>query len=569
MAKCRSCTGLPVVFLISSILLLSSCGGGTQGSQPPQVEQTPPPNNLTGVLMWKGDSSGKGLFAGETTLTTVDVNVNQFGRIASFKTDGLLMAQPLYIHQLDMVQGGTHNVIILATENDTVYAIDADNPGTTPLWQRAYLDSTKGITPAPDTSKAIGGQVGITGTPFLDPKTATLYFVTAISNNGAIQHWLRSIDVRTGQDVGAGSVQVQASVAGDGKSSVNGQIAFDPTVELQRFALNQVNGSILVGWGSFSDWNVYHGWLMAFDPTSLALQAVFNPTTQYQAVDDANGPSDHGGGGSLWAAGAGPAIDAQGNIYVNTANGSFNADSGGNNYGDTMLRLNFLGNSFQVMDYFTPSSKACMDFDDLELGAGGVALLPSDFTNGTNLAVALTKEGRIYLVNTSNMGKFNSASDQVIQEFMVGDQTCSESLSGETEGPGWNRLYGNASYWNGNIYAGASSLPLRQYQFQNGVLNQSPIASSPTAYGLRGANTVVSANGTQNGIVWANEKQVTGTGVLHAYDATNVSTELWNSAMNQGRDALGEGIAFSVPVVADGKVIVTYDTRVGIFGELQ
>jgi hypothetical protein len=520
--------------------------------------------------MWKGDSSGKGLYSNEITLTPANVSVNQFGKLGSFKGDGLIMAQPLYVSNLDLGVGGKHNVIILATENDSVYAIDADNPNANPLWQRQYVDPANGITTAPDTSKAIGGQVGITGTPFLDAKTWTLYFVSAVSNNGAVQHWLRSIDVRTGKDVGSGSVQIQASVPGDGKSSVNGQIAFDPTVELQRVALSQVNGSILVGWGSYSDWNVYHGWLMAFDPNTLKLQAAFNPTTQAQAQDDADGPTDHGGGGSFWAAGAGPAIDAKGNIYVNSANGSFNADSGGNNYGDTMLRLNLNGNSFQIMDWFTPSGKACMDFEDLELGSGGVALLPNDFTNGTNLAVAYSKEGRLFLVNTATMGKFNPGGDnQIVQEFMIGDETCSDSTTLDTEGPNWNRLYGNASYWNGNLYAGASSMPLKQYQFQNGQLNPTPVATSPTAYGLRGANTVVSSNGNQNGIVWAYEKTATGQGILHAYDATSVSKELWNSMMNSGRDGLGEGIAFAAPVVVDGRVLVTYDKRVGIFGLLQ
>jgi hypothetical protein len=521
--------------------------------------------------MWKGDTSGSGLYSNEITLTTANVNSTQFGRLGSFKTDGLLMAQPLYVSNLDMGQAGTHNVVVVATENDSVYAIDADNPGTTPLWVRQYVNPASGITVAPDTSGVLGGQVGITGTPFLDAKTDILYFVTAVSNNGAVQHWLRSIDVRTGNDAGAGSVQVQASVAGNGKSSVNGQIAFDPTVELQRLALSEVNGSLLVGWGSYSDWGVYHGWLMAFDPSTLKLEAVFNPTTQFQQVDDANGPSDHGGGGSFWAGGAGPAIDANGNIFLNTANGSFNADSGGPNYGDTMLRLNLTGNTFQVMDWFTPSSKACMDFDDLELGSGGVALLPTDFTNGASLAVAYSKEGRLFLVNTSTMGKFNSAGDQIVQEFMIGSVTCSDPPTIDTEGSGWNRLYGNASYWNGNLYAGASNSVLKQYTFQDGQLNPTPFATSPTSYGMRGANTVVSSNGTSNGIVWAYEKNTNSNnqGILHAYDATSISKELWNSNMNSGRDALGTGIAFATPVVVDGRVIVAYDKRVGIFGLLQ
>jgi hypothetical protein len=527
--------------------------------------------SVSGVLQWKGDTSTSGLYSHETTLMPSNVNVTQFGRRGSFKTDGLLIAQPLYVASVNMDQAGTHDVIIVATENESVYALDADNLGAGPLWQRNYLDPAHGITPLPDNfggNKVFAGEVGITGTPLIDPTTGIIYFVTTISNNGVAEQWLRAIDVRTGNDVGPGSVKIEASVPGDGVGGVNGQIAFDPSTENQRAGLTKANGAILVAWGSFSDWGAYHGWLMAFDPLSLKLLAAFNPTTQFQANDVVGGPSGHGGAGSFWGAGAAPAVDAGGNIYVDASNGSFNADQGGNNYGDTLLKLQLNGNSFQIVDWFTPFDMACLDLEDLELGSGGVALLPPDFTNGNKLAVTVSKEGRLFLVNTDSLGKFNPVMDQIPEEFMIGSHICSTS-GGDTEGPGWNRLYGNASYWNGNVYAGASSMPLTQYQFQNGLLKTTPTATSPTAYGLRGANTVVSANGTQNGIVWAYEKTTTGQGVLHAYDGNLVSTELWNSDMNSARDALGEGIAFSTPVVANGRVIVTYDDRVGLFGLLR
>jgi hypothetical protein len=196
----------------------------------------------------------------------------------------------------------------------------------------------------------------------------------------------------------------------------------------------------------------------------------------------------NGGGGAFWQGGAAPAVDASGNIYLNSADGSFNADQGGNNYGDTLLKLQLNGSSFQVVDWLTPYDEACIDLDDLELGSAGIALLPTDSTNGANLAIALSKQGRLFLVNTDNLGKFNAGGDnQIKEEFMVGAYTCSATTTGaDADGPNWNRLYGTASYWNGNVYMGASNMALMQYQFQNGLLNSTPVAMSPTTYGYRG-----------------------------------------------------------------------------------
>ena len=563
--------------LLLIALFVVSCQGTNQlppaANQPPAVNPPSDPQ-LTGVLMWKGDSSESGLYAAETTLTPANVNVNQFGRVASFQADGIVMAQPLLVSALDLGDSATHDVIIVATEHDSVYAIDAGNPGGGPLWERHYVDPASGVTTMADMfggRTTLGGEVGITGTPYIDAATGVLYFVTAIARNGVPEQWLRALDVRTGKDFGPGSVQITASVPGDGKGSVNGQIAFDPSNQNQRPGLTKVNGAILAGWGSFSDWGVYHGWLMAFDPSTLQQIAVFNPTTQAQSIDSASGPSDYGGGGAFWQGGAAPAVDGDGNIYLNAADGSFNADQGGNNYGDSLLKLKLSGNSFQVVDSFTPSNAACIDLHDLELGSGGVALLPTDFTNGRKLAAAYSKEGRLFLVNTDTLGKFNAGGDnQIPQEFMVGANTCSDAITADVaEGPTWNRLYGNASYWNGNLYAAASNMQLKQYQFQDGLLNPTPVATSPSAYGLRGGNTVVSANGNQNGIVWAYEKSVSGQGILHAYDATSVASELWNSNMGGDRDAMGTGIGFGVPIVFGGRVIVAAANWVEIFGPLQ
>ena len=402
-------------------------------------------------------------------------------------------------------------MIILVTEHDSVYAIDADNPAAGPLWQRHYVDAANGVAPLPDNfggRTTLGGEVGISGTPFIDSTTGVMYFVTALSRYGVAEQWLRAIDVHTGNDFGPGGVKIQATVAGTGVGNVNGTIAFDPSIQNQRTGLTKVSKSILVAFGSFSDWGVYHGWFMAYDPATLTMQAVFNSTTEAQPIDVAFGPADHGGGGAFWQGGAPPSADANGNIYLAAADGSFNADLGGNNHGDTLLRLQLNNGSFQVVDWFTPFNADCVDEADLELGSGGAALLPTDMTSGRALAAIYNKEGRLFLLDTTNMGKFNrDRRHPDSARVLVGANSCAPGTpSSSAEGTGWNRLYGNPSYWNGNLYVGASNAPLKQFQFQNGLLTPTPVAQSPTAYGLRGGNSVVSANGTQNAIVWAYEK---------------------------------------------------------------
>lgn len=515
--------------------------------------------------MWKGDASGSGLYGNETLLTPANVNPVQFGKKAAHHVDGMILAQPLYVSQVDMGAKGKHDVVIVATEHDSVYAFDAANPADTPLWERHY--AVNGANPAADNfggRTTIGGEIGITGTPVIDSTTGAMYFVTMLQVNGVTEQWLRAVDIRTGQDFGPGSAKIEASVAGDGVGSNGGRIAFDPSVHNQRAGLVLYNGAVVIAWGSFSDWGVYHGWLMAYDPATLQQRAAFTSTPQHQADDVAFGPSDHGGGGAIWQGGASPSIDSAGNLYVVGADGSFNADQGGQNYGDSVLKLRLNGNAFQVVDWFTPSNEACVDAADLELGSGGVALLPTG-----NLGVTINKEGRIYLLNLGSLGHSNPTDAQIPQQFLAGSNTCYDGVGPDhAEGTDWNRLYGNPSHWNGNIYLAPANTTLRQYSLANGLINTTPIAQSPSATGQRGGNTVVSAQGNQNAIVWMYEKSANGNAILHAYDATNIARELWNSNMS-GNDAMGVGVSFGTPVVADGQVITAYDKSLVIYGLKQ
>jgi hypothetical protein len=235
------------------------------------------------------------------------------------------------------------------------------------------------------------------------------------------------------------------------------------------------------------------------------------------------------------------------------------------NYGDTVMKLKFDGTSFQVIDYYTPSNEACVDAADLEIGSGGVALLgdrPS--------AIAVNKEGKLFVMNVANLGHFSSTSDAA-QIVEVGNNDCFANMGGGfAEGSDWHRLYGNVSYWNNNVYAAVSSGALNQFQFAGSALGSTPFKKSATIYGMRGGNTVVSSNGTQNAIVWAYNKNATeGRGELHAYDANDVSHELWNSGMNAGRDQMGSGYGFGTPVIYDGRAFAASGVKVTLYGLLN
>ncbi|HUR36426.1 MAG TPA: hypothetical protein VM009_01330 [Terriglobales bacterium] len=521
------------------------------------------------MLTWKGDASGNGSYA-DSILNPQNVNVATFGKIATFTVDGPVLAQPLYFPKLEVTGKGTFDVVFVASERDSVYAFDASGKTKTPLWERHY--AINGVEPSPDDyggRTTIGGSIGITGTPVIDPASKVMYFVTMVLVNGNREQWLRAINLRDGSDFGPGSVKIAASVPGDGQGSSGGQLPFDPSIQNQRPGLRLLNGQVLIAWGSFSDWGVYHGWLMAYDAATLQQKAVFTPTPSHQANDDAFGPADHGGGGAFWQGGAGPTIDAAGNIYLVAADGSFNADEGGKNFGDTVLKLALEGNTFKVLDYFTPANQACVNEADLEIGSGGFLMLPTDATAGRKSGITINKEGRLYLLNADNLGKHTADDSQIPQQFMVGNNTCFAGMGvGFAEGPDWERLYGNPSYWNGNVYVAPSNGTLRQYAIANGILNPVPVAQSPTASGQRGGNTVVSHNGGQNPIVWMYEKSANGNAVLHAYDGTNIGKELWNSGMNAGRDSMTTGHGFGTPVVADGRVIAHYNKSIAIYGLL-
>jgi hypothetical protein len=504
-------------------------------------------NGYSGMLSWHNDLSITGQNLKETALNTSNVNQNLFGKLFSYSLDGQSFAQPLYVANVPIPGQGTHNVIYVGTEHDTVYAFDADKGGSGPLWSVNFTNPGAGITTVPAADVGGGGpiapEVGITGTPVIDGSTGTLYVVAATKENGAYFHRLHALDITSGKEKFGGPAVIKGSVSGTGWGSNNGQIAFQSVIQLQRCALLLSNGVVYVAFASYNDLGLYHGWVMGYDASTLLQTTIWNSTPDGQK-------------GGIWLSGAPLSADSSGNIFVVVGNGTFDADSGGDDYGDSFVKLTPNGNTLSISDYFTPFDQATLAANDIDLGSSGFTLLPDQPGAVTHLGVSAGKSGKIYLLNRDNMGKFQSGSDSQIV------QSISNALGTQAN----DNAYSTAVYWQNNVYFVGSQDVLKQFQLSNGQLSVAPIKNSHV-YGYPGANMCISANGSSNGILWVIE--ASGMNVLHAYDATNVSNELYNS--NQapnGRDQFGIAVRFTTPTAINGKVYVAGQTQLAVFGLL-
>lgn len=498
----------------------------------------------SGVLSWHNDGGITGQNTSETLLTTGNVNQATFKKLFSYPLDDQSFAQPLYVANVVFPGGAQRNAVYVATASNTLYAFDADGNVKTPLWQKSLMPP--GAKPVDgNTTGGIGGpitpNVGITGTPVIDGASGTLYAVTATQESGGQVHRLHAIDISTGNEKFGGPVVIHASVSGTGSGSSNGQITFDPTVQLQRCALTLVNGVVYIAWASYQDFGSYHGWVMGYDAATLAQTAVWNSTPNGQR-------------GGIWMSAAPLSADSAGNLFLVVGNGTFDADSGGKDYGDTFVKLTPSGNNFTVSDYFTPFDQATLSANDIDVGSSGFTMFPDQPGSVPHLGLSAGKAGKIYLLNRDNMGKFQSGSDsQIVQSIpnALGMQPNDEDFS-------------TAVYYNGNAYFIGNGDVIKQFQLQNGLLSTSPFAKGTHVYGYPGANMSVSSNGSSNGIVWVIE--ASGVNVLHAYDASDVSKELYNSSQAGSRDQFGAAIRFTVPTVVNGKVFVAGQTQLAVFG---
>jgi len=493
--------------------------------------------DVPGVFTRQYDNARSGLNPDEIVLNQQNVNVQQFGKLASYPVDGNIYAQPLYVANVNVPSLGYRNVVYVANTYDEVYAFDADNKSPGLIWKKTLLDTSAGETPVPCGELPdfcdFGPKVGITGTPVIDPTTGTLYVDTFSEISGTYFHKLHALDITTGAEKFGGPVTLQGSVLGTGDSSDGTYVHFIPVQHLQRTGLLLANGNVYVGFASYSDVRPYHGWVLAYGAGTLKQTGVFNDTPDGDAA-------------GIWQGAGGIAADASGNLYLTTGNGDFNADTGGRDYGDSIIKLS---PSLGVEDYFTPYNHLTLDTTDYDLGSSGPLLLPDQSGPYPHLLIADGKPGEIYLVNRDDMGHFHAGDDsQIVQSIL--DATF--------------RVMTSPTYWNGNVYFTDQNNALRLFALQNGQLSTNPL-SVTLPNGQLGLT--VSAKGSQDGILWS-IGVVGGLGaVLGAYNATNL-IELYDSNQDQTRDFVGGAVSFQSPLVVNGKVYVGAQGQLDIYGLL-
>lgn len=521
----------------------TSAGKGDNGNQPP-----PPPTNSV-VTTYHNDNARTGQNLNETTLTTSNVNASGFGLLFILAVDGKVDAQPLYLSNLN-ISGGTHNVLFVATEHGSVYAFDADQG--TQLWQVSTLGSGE----SPSDNHGCGQvtpDIGITSTPVIDPSAGahgTLY-VVAMSKDGADNYHqrLHALDVTTGAEELSGPKEIQASYPGTGDNSSGGNVIFDPGQQLERPGLLLLRGVIYTTWGSHCDIRPYTGWVIGYDESTLSQTSVLNVTP-------------NGNEGAFWMGGTAPAADADGNIYALDANGVFDTTLNGQgfpsegDFGNAFLKISTSNNKLAVADYFEMSDQSSENSSDEDLGSGGALVLP-DLTdasgNTRHLAVGAGKDGHLYVVDRDSMGKFSPSGNNIYQD-----------LPGAVSGG----IFSMPAYFNKTLYYGPAGANIKAFAINDALLGGTPISQTPNGFPFPGATPSISANGTSNAILWAAENS--DPAVLHAYDATNLANELYNSDQaSGGRDHFGAGNKFVTPTVINGKVYVGTTNGVGVFGLLH
>jgi hypothetical protein len=500
------------------------------------------------VLTYHNNNSRTGLNPSETTLTLSNVTVKSFGKIFELTADGLVDAEPLYLSQIT-ISGVKHNALIVATENDSVYAFDADSGEQ--LWKITTLEN--GETPSDDRNcSQITPEIGITATPVISRPTAYpngVIYVVAMSKDSSGNYYqrLHALNATSGAELYDGPVTIAAQYPGTGDGSSGGYVVFDAAQYKERSGLLMVGNEIYLTWASHCDIRPYTGWVMGYNATTLKQTTVINVTP-------------NGSEGAVWGAGGGLTADSDGNIFFLDANGVFDTtlnsdgfpDEG--DFGNAFIRLTTKG-GLAVADYFEMDNGPEESDSDTDLGSGAALLLPpmKDSKGNTwNLAAGAGKDTNLYIVNRSSMGKYNASSNNMYQELVGGLP---------------NGMWSVPAYFNNMLYYGPVNETIMAFQFTDAVLGTKAVAKTSITYEYPGATPSISSNGTKNAIIWAVENK--NPAIMHAYNATTLD-ELYNTDQASGdRDHFGAGNKFMTPLIINGKVYVGTTTGVGAFGLLS
>jgi outer membrane protein assembly factor BamB len=494
--------------------------------------------SATSVTTFHNDNGRSGVNAAETILNTTNTNVNQFGKLFSLAVDGQVYAQPLYLQGQAIPGQGIHNVVYIVTEANSVYAFDADTGSG--LWH-VNLGAPMLCSQIPGCNRDLLPTIGITSTPVIDVPRNALDVVAENWNGTAASVSLHSLNLSTGKENAHSPVVITGSVTGTGDNSSGGVVAFDPFMHWQRAGLLLLNGNIYIGFAGHQDTVPYHGWIFGYDGASLRRVVV-------------KCLSPNGTAAGIWQSGGAMAADAQGNMYVETGNGTSNAWTGGSDYGMSLVKMNGIA-GLTISGYFSPSNEATLDAADRDFGSGSPLLIP-----GTSSVVAGSKDGRIFVLDTDALEGWNST-DKVQQEWFA-----------------TNAVFGANVYYNSTLYVWGRQDTLKSFAWNGNTF--SPIANGSAVIPFDYQNCAamsVSASGTAagTGILWgayskslANGGQYPG--ILRAYDASDVTKELWNSDMNASRDAAGSWAKWVPPTVVNGRVyLATFDNIVNVYGLLN
>jgi hypothetical protein len=497
------------------------------------------------VVTYDYDNARTGQDISETMLTPANVNSSMFGLRFTQPVDGFIVGQPLYLPNVEIPNNGTHNVVYVATMNDSVYAFDADsNTGSNsaPLWQINFLNPAAGVTTAtgsnlPCTSSTGYTQEGIVSTGVIDPNAGLLFVVAKTLENGVVVHRLHALNVTTGVEEAGSPVELTGSfTAIDGTT-----VTFDPLHAMNRPALLLNNGTLFIAFGSNGCNDAAHGWVFSYNEATLAQIAIYNSSPDEGETNQnaADGPA------SIWLTGSGPAADEQGNVYLSTGEGKFTANTGGQDFGSSVIKLTpGVGTLFES-DYFTPWNQLYLSQNDLDLSSSGPVVLPDQTGSTPDELIASGKEGVVYVLNRDNMGQYNPAGDtQIIQE-----------ISGVVGG-----MFGKPVYWNNTVYFAGNGKPIHAYTLSGGTLTTPPLAGTVAVDG--GHSPTVSANGTTNGVIWLQN----GTG-MQAFNAQNLS-QIYSTTQAGTRDTLLPRAHFDTQTVANGKVYVGTQTNLMVYGLL-